>query len=109
MHSKFQLGKLKGSDELVEHLIDFLFSEKQGFFKCFHRSLLLDPVLNHVKIQFNIIPHLRLNLSSGLFQFHFASKILHKFLGFYVRVTPPYVILFDLIFLIIFGEGWSKK
>jgi hypothetical protein len=58
MHSQFQLEKLKGSDELVEQLIDFFLNKK--FFYYFHRSLLLDHVLNHMKIQFNIISLLRI-------------------------------------------------
>jgi len=63
---------------------------------------------------------------SGLFHCHFASKTLYKFLGFdilhvtvdqisisYVLsthyITIPHITLFDLIFLIKFGEVWPKK
>ena len=62
---------------------------------------------NSLKIYFNIISHLRLDLPTGLFPSGFHTTILYTtLLSPSIRATcPAHLILFDMITRIIFDEG----
>jgi hypothetical protein len=54
--------------------------------------------------------HLCLGLLSGLFPYGFLTKILYTFLiSPMCAMWPTYLILFDLITLIIFGEEYTLQ
>jgi hypothetical protein len=86
-----------------------------------HKSPPFAPILNQMNpiqitsfyssnIHFNIILHLRLGLSSGLFPSGFHTKILYAFLFAPKRATcSDHIIFLNLIILIIFDEKYKLR
>jgi hypothetical protein len=67
----------------------------------------LCPPTNHSKIRFNIIPHLRLDLPSGLLPWGFPTKALYALLLSPIHATcPAHLSLLNLITRMIFGEEY---
>jgi hypothetical protein len=78
-----------------------------GLYPKLEESSPYQPILLS-NIDLNIILHLSLILPSRLFSSCFPTKNLHVFLVFLMRtICPAYIILFDLVILIIFGEKYK--